>query len=93
MPPVTLRYRRPGDFLIVRADGARKSLSDLFTDRKIPKAERDRIPVAAVGSEVLWVIGYRLGAGYYISDTTKRAVCLAWEGEGCEDGKDQQSGP
>ena len=90
IPPLEVRTRRPGDFLIIRADGARKSLSDLFTDRKIPKEERDRIPLAAAGSEILWVIGYRPCAGYTISGTTKTALRLTWEGEKCEDGKDQR---
>lgn len=43
--PLTVRPRRPGD-RITRPGGA-KSLKSLFIDRKIPAAQRDRIPVLA----------------------------------------------
>ena len=36
--------------------GRKKLLSDIMTDRKIPLPLRDRMPVVAKGSEVLWII-------------------------------------
>ena len=56
--PFIVRNRRPGDrFRPFGAPGSRK-LQDLFVDRKIPRAERDRVPVV-VDAEglIVWVAG------------------------------------
>lgn len=76
---LVIRKRRKGDFLTVRSDGARKSLSDFFTDAKVPREERDLIPVVADGSEIVWVVGMRLGYRYRISGDTHRALTLTAE--------------
>ncbi|MEW6420962.1 MAG: tRNA lysidine(34) synthetase TilS [Deinococcota bacterium] len=49
----TLRTRQPGDR--VRLPGGTRKLSDVLTDAKVPREERDRVPVLAVGREVRWV--------------------------------------
>lgn len=53
-----LRTRREGDFICPLGMGGRaKSLSDYLTDRKFPRPLRDRMPVVARGSEILWAVG------------------------------------
>ena len=49
-----VRTRRDGDYLII--PGGRKKLQDFFVDCKVPKLHRDRIPVLALGSTVIWVM-------------------------------------
>ena len=53
------RYRRQGDFAVL-PNGNRKKLSDYFIDEKIPKHLRDSIPLLSIGSQILWVVGYRV---------------------------------
>ena len=48
-----LRTRREGDYLSI--SNGRKKIQDLFVDMKVPKEQRERVLVAAVGSEVLWL--------------------------------------
>ena len=74
---LVVRTRRPGDFLTVRSDGARKKLSDYFTDEKIPRDRRDRIPLLADGNEIVWVIGRRLGYRYRVSESTDRFLTVS----------------
>ena len=74
---LVVRTRRPGDFLTVRSDGARKKLSDYFTDEKIPRDRRDRIPLLADGNEIVWVIGRRLGYRYRVSESTERFLTVS----------------
>ena len=69
-----VRTRKPGDFLTVRSDGARKKLSDYMTDARIPVSRRDRIPVIADGQEIVWIIGYRLNERYKISEKTEKIL-------------------
>nr|WP_245808444.1 tRNA lysidine(34) synthetase TilS [Deinococcus hopiensis] len=49
----TLRARQPGDR--VRLPGGTRKLSDVLTDAKIPREERDRLPLLAHGDAVQWV--------------------------------------
>ena len=48
--PATVRTWQPGDR--IRTSGGTKSLQDLFTDRKVPREERGRVPVVEAGGEV-----------------------------------------
>jgi tRNA(Ile)-lysidine synthetase-like protein len=56
--PFVVRNRRPGDrFRPFGAPGSRK-LQDVLVDRKIPRAERDRVPVVVdAKGRILWVAG------------------------------------
>ncbi|MBR0378040.1 MAG: tRNA lysidine(34) synthetase TilS [Lachnospiraceae bacterium] len=74
-----IRYRMAGDYLVINPDGRRKSLSDFFTDRKIPRNERDRILLLTCGAEVLWVIGLRSGESCRIDTMTKTVLTVTVE--------------
>lgn len=49
-----LRYRNPGDYMILKS-GAKKKIKNILVDDKIPRILRNRIPLIAVGSEVIWM--------------------------------------
>ena len=55
---IILRRRKAGDFMTIATGGGlhRKKLQDLLVDMKVPKVERDRLQVAAIGSEILWIL-------------------------------------
>ncbi len=78
---MVVRTRKKGDYLTLREDGARKKLSDYFTDRKLPREIRDRILVVADGSEIVWIPGLRLGYRYRLTGQTARALTLRLTGE------------
>jgi tRNA(Ile)-lysidine synthase len=52
-----LRLRRPGDWISPLGTSGSKSLSDYLIDRKVDRPLRDRLPLLAQGSEVLWAVG------------------------------------
>jgi len=56
--PLAVRNRRPGDrFRPLGAPGRRK-LQDLFVDRKVPRAQRDAVPVVVdADGRIVWVAG------------------------------------
>ena len=56
--PLAVRNRRPGDrFRPLGAPGRRK-LQDVFIDRKVPRAERDRVPlIVDADDKIVWVAG------------------------------------
>ena len=59
--PLLLRGRLPGDR--VRTPAGTRTLKRLFTDRRVPRADRARVAVLAdARGRVLWVPGLALGA-------------------------------
>ena len=81
-PQVCLRSRKAGDFISLRQ--GRKKLQDFFVDQKVPKEMRERVPLVAVGGEILWVISWggkflkkdRYSEKYKLDQTTKQALLL-----------------
>jgi tRNA(Ile)-lysidine synthase len=74
--PLTVRARRPGDFFHPLGFGRRKKLQDYFVDEKIPRDERDSIPIVIAGGDILWVAGYRADDRLRPSGDTKRFLVL-----------------
>lgn len=54
---LVVRPWRPGDRMRPAGLGGTKTLQDLFTDRKVPRAERGSVPVVEAGGSVAWVAG------------------------------------
>lgn len=69
---LTVRTRRPGDYLTIGK--GHKKLKDYLIDEKISHHLRDRIPLLADGSHILWVIGYRMSDECKVSQETTRAI-------------------
>ena len=69
-----LRTRREGDYLQIRPDGGKKTLKSLMIDEKIPVNRRNRIPLLAAGSHVLWVLGGRSSEAFRIGENTGRIL-------------------
>ena len=75
-----IRTRQPGDRIRPFGSAGSRKLQDYLTDRKIPEAFRDRIPLLCRGKEVLLVCG--VGAGNIPRWNGKgRNVRLTWHGE------------
>ncbi len=63
-----VRGRKHGDRMAPYGlDGTRK-LQDIFTDAKVPEAERDAYPVIVCGDEIVWLPGYRVAAPYAVRE-------------------------
>lgn len=68
---ILLRTRQKGDFIKVDSRGSTKKINSLFIDEKIPREDRDSIPLIADGSQIIWVIGGRISEDYKINEDTK----------------------
>ena len=71
-----LRTRKPGDYIVVNEQGGTKKLKDYFIDEKIPREQRDRVPLLAEGSHVLWVLGYRMSEAYKVTENTNNLLVV-----------------
>lgn len=70
---LSVRTRRSGDYIGL-SGGGRKRVNRCMIDGKIPRGERDRIPLLAEGSHVLWIVGYRISDDYKISAETRKVL-------------------
>ena len=73
---VTVRTAEPGDRMNPYGMEGSKKLQDIFTDLKIPKAQRATWPVVECGGEIIWLPGYRIARGWELSSDTEPALLL-----------------
>lgn len=71
-----IRERLSGDSIVLNAVGQRKSIKKYMIDEKIPKDIRHQIPILAAANGVLWIIGYRSGADFWVDEDTKRILLI-----------------
>ena len=69
-----IRTRRDGDRLRPVGAPGRRKLKDYFIDRKVDRESRDRIPLIACGSEVLFVPGFAASEQAKVDDATERML-------------------
>lgn len=78
---IKLRYRRNGDKFTPLGMKGSKKLKDLFIDLKIPKNERDSIPLICFGEEIAWVVGYRVSNKFKTDENTQNILQIKIERE------------
>jgi len=74
-----IRSRRDGDrFFPLGGCGTRK-LSDVLTDRKIPRQKRECLPLLCSENEVLWIPGYTVSERVKVTPQTARILHIIFE--------------
>ena len=77
---ITLRHWRPGDRFQPIGLKSPAKLQDLFTNRKIPRARRRELMVAAAeNDEIFWVEGLRISENFKLTRRTKRRLTWRWQ--------------
>jgi len=74
--PLKIRPRKQGDCFFPYGFGKRKKLQDFFVDEKVPRDERDNIPLVFSGDDIIWVSGYRADDRFRVSGSTKKFLRL-----------------
>lgn len=72
-PDAVIRTRKNGD-VFNKFGGGTKKLGDFFTDVKIPKDERDSIPVVASENEIYAIFGVAVSQKVKADETTVRLI-------------------
>jgi len=71
-----VRGRGRGDYFYPQGFGRRKKLQDFFVDEKIPRDDRDKIPVVVTGDDIVWIAGYRADERFRVTDETVKILKL-----------------
>jgi tRNA(Ile)-lysidine synthase len=74
---LAVRSRLAGDSLRPFGLGGRKKLQDVLVDRKVPRNERDRVPIVVDAQDrILWVGGHVVSEDARVTDRTQSVVIL-----------------
>jgi tRNA(Ile)-lysidine synthase len=72
-----VRYRRPGDRLTPLGAPGRKKVQDVLVDRKVPRDDRDAVPIVTTeAGEIVWVAGEVLADPFRVTPLTRSVVVL-----------------
>jgi len=74
--PLVARPRKDGDFFYPLGFGKRKKIQDFFVDEKVPRDERNRVPLILSGEDIIWVLGYRRDDRFKVTKETKNVLRL-----------------
>lgn len=77
--PLKLRTRLPGDRFIPTGMNNDKKLKEFFIDEKVPKFDRDKVPILTDNEKIVWVVGYRADARAVCNEPTNRILHIVVE--------------
>ena len=73
---IIVRTRRPGDRFYPPGGAGERKLKEFFIDRKIPRLEREYIPLLASGDEIIWAVGHAVSEKYRSRPGSRQFVAL-----------------
>lgn len=75
--PLIVRAWKPGDrFCPSGMNGRSKKLQDFFTDLKVSREDKRRIPVVVAPEGIVWIVGYRPDGRWLANKSAERRVAL-----------------
>ncbi|UCH80402.1 MAG: tRNA lysidine(34) synthetase TilS [Nitrospiraceae bacterium] len=74
--PLRIRPRQDGDFFYPRGLGRKKKLQDFFVDEKVPRDERNTVPIVLSGNDIIWIAGFRDDERFKPSGKTEKILKL-----------------
>jgi tRNA(Ile)-lysidine synthase len=76
--PLTVRSRRPGDRLKPAGLGGReKKLQDVLVDRKVPRHQRDFLPLVVDSADtIVWVVGEPVAEDFRVTGPSQGVIFL-----------------
>lgn len=76
---LTVRTWQAGDRFRPLGMAGEKKVQDFFTDAKVPRSERLRVPLVFSGQHLIWVAGYRVDDRVRVTKESQQLVILELE--------------
>ena len=73
-----VRSRKMGDKIVIFKDGRSRKLKDYWIDKKIPRAERNKIPLLCADKEIIAIIGDRVAENHKINNNSKKGLLITY---------------
>lgn len=77
--PVMVRSVEPGDCFEPLGVSGHRKLQDIFTDCKVPRAQRALIPVVICRDEIIWIPGYRIAKKWRVRGDKEASIYVSIE--------------
>ncbi len=77
--PFNVTYRQDGDKMYVEGMAGSKKLSDIFSDAKVERFDRDFIPIVKKNDEIVYLCGLRQTSKYCPDENTKKYLIISYE--------------
>ena len=74
--PLVVRGRRHGDRFQPLGMQSFKRLQDFYVDAKVPRWERDAVPLLVAPEGIAWVVGHRVASWAAATTATRRALAV-----------------
>lgn len=71
---ILIRKRIDGDKIIPLGMKGTKKLKDIFIDMKIPKEEREHIPILCFDEKIAWIIGIKISEEYKVTKESEKIL-------------------
>lgn len=78
---ISIRYRKDGDKFTPLGMKVHKKIKDIFINLKIPREDRNKIPLVCFGMEIGWIVGHKISENFKIDDKTKTILKIQVERE------------
>ena len=75
---LTVRSRKIGDKIVIYKDGRSRKLKDYWIDKKVPRSERDKIPLLCADKEIVAIIGDRVAENHKINNKSKKGLLVTY---------------
>jgi tRNA(Ile)-lysidine synthase len=75
--PLVIRARKQGDFFFPAGFGKKTKIQDFFVNNKLPRDERDVVPLICSGNDIMWVFGYRTDQRFLPDNHTREYLAIA----------------
>lgn len=73
---IIIRQRKNGDKINPLGMNGSKKLKDIFIDMKIPKEERELIPIVQFDDDIAWVVSLKLSNKFKVTSDTKNILVI-----------------
>ncbi|MFZ1746233.1 MAG: tRNA lysidine(34) synthetase TilS [Nitrospirales bacterium] len=74
-PELMLRSWMPGDIFCPKGlGGQQKKIQDFFSDLKLPRSQRNKVPLLVAPEGIVWVAGLRADERFQVSSSTTSVV-------------------
>ena len=74
-----IRNKKPGDFFCPLGMQGKKKLKKYFIDHKIPKEDRQRVPLLLDGDDIVCILGMQIDERYKIDEKTKSYLQIEYK--------------
>lgn len=75
---LSLRNRRNGDRISPLGMEGSKKIKDYFIDKKIPRQEREKIPLLVDGENTIWILGHSISNLYKVNESTENILRIKY---------------